>query len=144
MKVLDLGAILWRRRRNATLTSSAQRAALTLALAATVATEMRTGLTRKAVLGTEGGPLLSLVLGLVLALLLLDAAFDLWSMAWPFLSSEPPMVLNQAQMRLLKIKEGEAGFKLSSDSSGKKRHPNPFHPPLEGSFILPTSPSSPE
>ncbi len=120
-----------------------------LAVAAAILLELRTGALRHAALsGSEGDaakdPPGGLVLSALLFVFLANAAVDLWNRLFPRLSlAGDPVVLSARQMRLLRVSQEDPGFKLAPESSSTPKHPNPFSPPLEGSFVLPPTSSSP-
>ncbi len=138
--LVRLREVMLRRRRNRDAAGAVNRACATLCAAVVVALELRFGVVRAALFGVDGdgggARLYFLLLSLLLSLLLGDAAFDLWTWSASVFLLENPLGLNKKQMRLLRVQEGEPGFKVTPDATVPK-HPNPFSPPLEGSFVLP-------
>ncbi len=114
--------------------------------AGAIGTEIHTRLLCRQLLGVVQPPQVVTVALYALAILFLtNVAVDLIRYFLP-LADREKVLLNHQQMRLLRVSEKDPGFGLSPEKTAPA-HPNPFSPPLEGSFIEhsshPISPQSP-
>ena len=72
---------------------------------------------------------------ILLLIFVVNFVLDVFTHFFPLgISPGNEVVMTKEQMRLLRVNEADPGFKMSPEQ--KKLHPNPFSPPLEGSFIL--------
>ena len=116
-------------------------AALNLGLALMIATELRyqtiTFHYLRLIDRKHSHPGFHMVLAVLLIVLVLNFLSHLRRYLFPQHGRED-LTLTERQMSLMRVARTDPGFKLSpvKSESRQSRHPNPFSPPREGSFLM--------